>query len=392
MIRLIIILLIALVSSGSLCSQSNDTTVFFRCAATFDQLMPSPYYPLSAYIPDSATLEIFNGNPKNVTMMKAVSISQINDGKAEVFAKTKYQFKWDAEGRLTNYASFSPADTIPYEQVRVQYLIREKASNVYLTTPAVSNRNDTVSFQYNRMGLVSTWNYRMHSADSNSIRTGTYLYDSRGRVIVATNMNYGPLKGSYTYEYNANGQLIRRTFNAGGSGIILCTDTLEYAPLTASSSIIMVTHKLKVAGMEKWALLETKTIYPYSGVVMSYSDYNDADSNYLYQNYPESTVRYEYDDKGRMTGEFFGTTANPDLFSAKYYYSDFNQPDSIVYSERIIDKKVTFTRVYSRDVRTYNSQTGLIQSREVTTILYEEMKKKDNVPPTERVEINYQWR
>lgn len=324
-------------------------------------------------------------------MEKRVSYEYNSDSKKSVEQVGWFRYKWDGEARLTEYSCFSPGDTTPFERTRVQYLIGHKASDMYYTTPAVSMRRDTVSFQYNRIGEVSTWSYRSRDAAANTNENGTRLYDSRGRVIVATNMNYGPLKGSYTYEYNSNGQLIRRTFNAGGSGIILCTDTIEYAAQTPSSSIIMVTHRLKIAGMEKWELLETKTIYPYSGVVMSYSDYNEADSNYIYGNYPDYTVRYEYDGKGRLTDESFGTTVNPDLFRAKYYYGKYDQPDSIVYTERIIEKKSTFTRVYSTDKREYDSD-GKIIHREITTILFEEQKKKDKVAPIEIVAISYQWK
>lgn len=372
-------------------AQNTDTSIFFRYASTFDNLLPETYGPLTKCIPDSASLEVFGVQPKNRTMEKRVSYEYNSESTKSEEQVGRFRYAWDGEARLTEYSSFSPGDTTPYERVRAQYLNGNKPSNVFYSTPAVAHRIDTVSFQYNRMGLVGTWNYRTHSVDSNSNQTGTRLYDSRGRVIVATNMMYGPLRGSYTYEYNSNGQLIRRTFNAGGSGVVLCTDTIEYAALTPSSSIIMVSHRLKVAGMEKWKLMETKTIYPYSGVVMSYSDYNDADSNYLYGNYPEYTVRYTYDGEGRLIDEHFGTIANPDLFHAKYYYGKYNQPDSIVYSERIIEKKSTYTRVYSADIREYDND-GKIIHREIKTILFEEQKKKDKMTPVEIVIISYLWK
>lgn len=377
----------------SLCGQDNDTSIFFRYAATFDQLLPSAYYPLSEYIPDSASVAVFNGDMKSRTLEKRIGYDYISESRKSSESQGWHRYKWDAEGRLTNYNEYSTlSDTVPHQAVRVQYLIGNKASDVYYTSQGTHNSIDTVSFQYNRSGWIGNWSYRKLMPDSAQRNNGMRMYDARGRLIVATNMNYGPLTGTYTYEYNSDGQLIRRTFNAGGSGIILCTDTLEYAYQTESRSILMVTHRLKVTGMEKWELLETQTIYPYTGVVITYVDYNDADDNYFYRNYPEYSMRYEYDANGRLVDEYFGTTVNPDIIHARYYYSRYNQPDSIVYSERLIEKKSSFVRSYSTDVRTYNSSSGLIESRVITTILYDEQKKKEKTPPREVVSIVYTWK
>jgi hypothetical protein len=374
-------------------AQSNDSSIFFRYAATFDQLLPTAYHPLTEMIPDTTSIALFNGEMKSRTLEKRIGYDYYSESSQSSESQGWQRYRWDAEGRLTEYSVFSTlADTIPYEGVGVRYLIGQKASEVYYTTTGTYNHADTAYYQYNRSGWMGNWTHKRFAPDSNSNSNGMRLYDARGRVIVATNMNYGPLIGTYTYEYNTDGQLIRRTFNSTGSGIILCVDTLEYAYQTESRSILMVTHRLKVAGMETWALLETKTIYPYSGVTISYADYNDADSNFFYRNYPEYTMRYEYDDKGRLVDEYFGTMVNPDIIHAKYYYGQYNQPDSVVYSERIIDKKGSYVRQYSTDVRTYNATSGLIESRTITTILYDEKKKKEKTPPREVVHILYTWK
>lgn len=370
-------------------AQGNDTSVFFRHAATFDNLLPVAYAPLNKYLPDSSDMSVFNADLKNRKLEKHVQYVRWEDGPAGHEDLGTFQYRWDGEGRLVEYASFNTGDTIPYENAKVQYLIAKKASDVYYQSGS-GRRHDTVSYSYTRGGVIGSWKYRSVTPDSAHQQIGNYLYDSRGRVIVATNQTYGPLKGSYTYQYNDDGQLIRRTFNAGASGVVLCTDTIEYSHQAAWASILIANHKLKVAGMEKWVLLESRTYYPYTGVILYYSDYNDADSNYLYQNYEEYTVRYEYDDKGRLAGEYFGTIMQPDLFSAKYYYSKFNQPDSIVYSERVVTKKSTYTRRYCTDSRLYNPD-GTIMWRGIITILYGEQKKSMKAPPKENVEIDYKW-
>lgn len=219
------------------------------------------------------------------------------------------------------------------------------------------------------------------------VTTGTRLYDSRGRLIVATYMMYGPLIGAYTYEYNDRNQLIRRCFTTA-SGAILCTDTIEYADQL--NSVKLVSHKMKIAGSDKWTLLESKTLSTYSGKTISYSDYNDADTSYFYRNLPSYTLNYEYDDRGRVVSEIFGNAITPSMITAKYEYGKYDQPDYIEYFETIAAKKSTLTRAYSQDERTYDDQ-GRIKSREITTLLYEEMSKKSTFVPKEIVEISYQW-
>lgn len=387
-LRQISVLMFLIGGAPGIIAQVSDTSIFFRYASTFDQLLPQPYYPLQMYVPDSASIHVFNGTYSGRTMEKSVSMQEA--GAKSPAPVGRFVYQWDKEGRLTNYNSYNPVDTVPYEKVRVQYLIGHKASDVYYSTPDVSDRIDTVSFQFNRMGVMGNWSYRSYGATGNDRQNGNRLYDSRARVIVATNMMYGPLRGSFTYEYNQNGDLIRRTFNAGQSGVVLCTDTIEY--ITQVESIVLVNHLLKIAGSDKWTLLESKTIYPFSNVILTYTDYNDADTNFLYQNFPEYTVRYEYDGKGRVEDEVFGTTATPDLIHAKYYYGKYDQPDSIVYSERVIEKKTTYVRVYSRDIRVYDETSGLISTREISTILYDEQKKKDKLPLVETIYITYRWR
>lgn len=374
--------------------QSSDSSIFFRYAATFDQLLPTSYHPLSEMIPDTTSLALFNGELKSRTLDKQMTYEYYGESTQRSESQGWQRYRWDAEGRLTDYSTYSTLqDTTPYESIRVRYLIAQKASEVYYTSTGTYNHADTAYYQYNRSGWMGNWTHKRHAPDASTSNSGMRLYDARGRVIVATQMNYGPLSGTYTYEYNTDGQLVRRTFNSTGSGVILCTDTIEYAYLTEARSVLMMTHRLKIAGMETWALLETKTVYPYSGRVLSYADYNDADDNYFYRNYPEYTMRYEYDEKGRIADEYFGTTINADIIHAKYYYGQYDQPDSVVYSERVIEKKgASYVRQYSTDVRTYNPASGLIETRTVTTILYDEKKKKEKTPPREVVQIRYIWK
>lgn len=337
-------------------------------------------------MPDTASLELFNYGPRNASMKKHVSreYSSGNSWLVENMGDATYM--WDKEGRIIRYSEYYAGDTLPYRDVRYRFLIQQKLADMIVTQ---GNYVDTIGYQYNRSGLTGTWKRHTIGADSGRVINGTNMYDSRGRVIVATNTSYGPLEGSFTYEYDNQGRLVRRCFLAGGTGVVLCTDTIEYQA-SANQLVTIETHRLKIAAAEKWTTLESRSIYPASGVVISYTDYNPADTNYFYRNYDEYTVRYEYDDKGRVSGEFFGTTVEPDIIQAKFYYGKYNQPDSIVYSERVTEKKASITRVYSRDVRSYDN-LGRIETRTVTTYFFEEKKKKDKVVPMEVVTITYKW-
>ncbi|HTF04702.1 MAG TPA: hypothetical protein VK826_11790, partial [Bacteroidia bacterium] len=248
---------------GSGVHAQSDTSIFFKYAATFDQMLPSPVYPFNKFLPDSASMDILNAEPKSNSLHKTIELKTESKTTEGVFGIEDQNFSWDAEGRLINYAVHRPKDTVALTKTAIRYISGSNVALVLRVDPRNSWKYDSIMFRYNRSGWLGSWRYSSKSPDSAFVVNGTRMYDGKGRVIVATNVNYGTLKGSYTYEYDANGQLIRRNFLAGSSGVILCTDTLEYKYLTDSRSILQVSHKLKVTGMANWVGLERKTIYPY---------------------------------------------------------------------------------------------------------------------------------
>ena len=367
-------------------AQSNDTSIFLRYAATFDQLIPSPNYPGDIYLPDSSFLNMLNFKPVGVTMRKQIQFASYSGrgGMLEDWGTTEY--KWDNQGRLINYREFVSGDTITKLNIAFNFLVRSSMQSIV----RVNGRNlDTTQFVYNRSGWVGTWKRHVITLDSNYQKTGTRMYDSRGNLIVLTNANYGPLNGSYTFEYDKQNRLVRRCFLSSGSGIILCTDTVMYDALVADLTQL-VTHKLQVAGTGRWILLETKQEYTQLHKPILYSDFNDADSNYVYKNIPSYAIQYEYDEAGYLLSEVFGTLTYPDMITAKYVYGKNHRVDSISYTERIEDKKTSINRVYSTEVRSYDDKERLVK-RTVTTYLFEEKKKKDKMPPYEVVTILYDW-
>lgn len=386
-----LIILFLFLGCLSIKAQDHDTSVFFRYAATFDQLLPDHWAYLGA-LPDSADVALFNTETKKVSLRKKItSETQMRANDATSIRLPDQHMQWDANGRMTYFSTNPPDDSLATDEVQLMYQSGMKYYSVIRNRAGEQYWPDTLSFLYNRSGWVSTWRQHEQNVQGSTVVQGNRMYDNRGRVIVASGMKYGPLDGTYMYEFNNDNQLVRRVFTTAGSGVVLCTDTLEYAYQSESKSVMTVTHKLKVTGMEKWVTLESKSVYPYSGVLLTYSDFNDADTNYFYRNLPSYSVQYEYDDQGRLVTENFGSDITPSLITAKYYYGKYNQPDSIVYTERIIEKKSNFTRIYSRDVRTYDN-TGRIMTRTVTTLLHEEKGKKDTFVPFERVRIEYIWK
>lgn len=369
-------------------AQGNDTSVFFRYAATFDQLITDQYYPAGGVIPDTSALELLNAAPVNCVVLKEVGRTTYASDRVLTENLGSYKYSWDREGRVSGYREYHAGDSIAHLSIRFQYLIRQSMDRVIISNGA---NVDTTMYQYNRSGWVGTWKRHVLRVDTNYQIQGTRMYDSRGKLVVATNVFYGPLSGTFTFDYDKDGRLTRRSFLPGGTGVVLCTDTVEYAFQSESKSIVVMTHKLKVAGMEKWQTLESRTMYPYSNVILSYSDFNDADTNYFYRNLNSYTVNYEYDNRGRVLSESFGNEIEPTMIVAKYYYGKQFQPDSIVFTERFIQRKQIVTRVYSRDIREYDEK-GRISVRSVTTYLFDEMKKKDKVVPKEEVKITYTWK
>lgn len=368
-------------------AQGNDTSVFFRYAATFDYLLPVQGEPYTLTIPDSVAEDVFNADLKNAKLHKIVKLRTVSEKAIESINLHEERMTWDAEGRLTRHAFYSPDGDLSIKDTRIEYLTGRKISTITLRNEHENIAPDTLKYSYNRSGWISNWKRHVVDVTNDVTTVGNRMYDSRGRMIVATYMMYGPLLGAYTYEYNNNNQLIRRCFTTA-SGAILCTDTIEYAvPL---NSVQQVTHKIKISGSDHWITLEMKTRSTYSGNILSYSDYNDADTSYFYRNLPSYNLVYQYDYLGKVDSEVFGNDITPSMIVAKYYYGKYTQPDSIVYSERIESKKSTMMREYSRDVRSYDAE-GRIKSREITTFLFEDMKKKSVFVPKEIVEISYRW-
>ncbi len=379
---------------GCFCSilslaQENDSSIFIKYSFTFDQLLPSPFFPFENEIPDSSSLEVFNGSLNGKAMKKSVTSERIAVDLGRMETVGTYQYKWDTQGRLTRYATCFGLDTAIQKEVKIQYLIGRKSSEVYVRSGDMRTL-DTLSFGYNRSGWVGNWRRHSITSDSSFIILGNKMYNGKGQMIIASNMKYGTLDGTYFYEYNTLGRLTRRAF-ATSAGIVLCTDTLEYEFLNDASSILKITHRLKVSGSLKWTLLEEVTQNLEFGRT-AYSDYNDADDNYLYRNYVQYKVQYNYDDWGRVTDEYFGSIIAPEAIRVKYYYGLFTQPDSIVYQEQVVTKKDSYYRVYQRDVRRYDDRTKLILQRDISTILYEEQKKRDKTAPIEIVHIAYDWK
>lgn len=371
-------------------AQENDTSIFFRYAATFDYLLPIQGEPYTLTIPDSVAEDVFNADLKNAKLQKIVKLHSVTEKSTSTIKLHEERMTWDAEGRLTRHSVYVPdADLADHsiKDTRIEYVTGNKISTITLCNQHENIAPDTLKYSYNRSGWISSWRRHVVDITNDVVTMGNRLYDSRGRLIVATHMMYGPLLGAYTYEFNEKNQLVRRCFTTA-SGAILSTDTLEYSDQL--NSVQFISHKLKIAGSDKWTLLETKTISTYSGKIISYSDYNDADTSYFYRNLPSYNLTYEYDDKGRLVSENFGNDIAPSMITARYEYGKYDQPDVITYSETIASKKSTLSREYSQDERRYDEQ-GRITSREITTLLYEEMSKKSTFVPKEIVEIRYQW-
>jgi hypothetical protein len=367
-------------------AQGNDTSVFFRYAATFDYLLPVAGEPYTLAIPDSIAEEVFNADLKNAKLHKLVKLHTVTEKSTSTINLHEERMFWDGEGRLTRHAFYIPEDDQSIRDTRIEYVSGKKISSITLRNEHENIAPDTLKYTYNRSGWINSWRRHVVDITNDAVTTGNRLYDSRGRLIVATYMMYGPLLGAYTYEYNDRNQLTRRCFTTA-SGAILCTDSIAYSDL---QTVLLVTHWLKIAGSDKWTTLEVKTVYTHSGNILGYTDYNDADTSYFYRNLPSYSVIYEYDDKGRIISENFGNEIIPTIISAKYEYGKYDQPDYIEYAERVDAKKSFIMRPYSQDERRYDEQ-GRITSREITTLLYEEMSRKSTFVPKEIVEIRYQW-
>lgn len=383
--------LFTLLFSFQLAAQEPSGNVFLDNYSSVEELQPALFYRLQNFIPDSSELLRTNALKANLSFAVDVKSQDVN-GKAKPDV-TKYaeHFYWDDQKRLTDQILLSANGNDTLQHLEILWLVGKKPAAAVVTA-IDSMRRDTVRFSYNRAGTVSVAYYTSSTIAGVHRDTSNRMYDSQGRVLIATGMYYGPLKGNFIYKYDNENRIVRRMFTTA-SGVPLCIDTVIYQYNSDARSVMTVSHNIKVGADGKWIKLDQQQIYVVSGRIISHTQYYMPDIPLGAEQSPLYTVRYEYDLEGRLSMEAMDQPGKFESVRTKYYYSnDRTVPDSLVLEEYVSGSRPDLYRVYRRDVRTYDNQNRLSSMTIFQYTYYEKKRKRTKVKSHWLKEERYNYR
>jgi hypothetical protein len=383
--------ILTLLFSFQLAAQEPSGNVFLDHYSAVEELQPALFYRLQNFIPDSSIMLRTNALKANLSLAVDVKSQDVNAKVKSDISTYAEHFYWDDQKRLTDLILLSSNGKDTLQHLEILWLVGQKPAAAVVTA-IDSMRRDTVRFSYNRSGTVSAAFYTSSTIAGIRRDTSNRMYDNKGRVLVATGMYYGPLKGTFIYKYDNENRIVRRMFTTA-SGVPLCIDTVIYQYNSDARSVMTVSHNLKVGADGKWIKLDQQQIYVVSGRIISHTKYYMPDVPLAAEQSPLYTVRYEYDLEGRLSMEAMDQPGKFESVRTKYYYSNSRTvPDSLVLEEYVSGSRPDLYRVYRRDVRTYDNQNRLSAVTILQYTYYEKKRKRTKVKSHRLKEERYNYR
>lgn len=218
--------------------RAPDSVFFVKYAATLDLLLQPGYEAINyeSYARDSVSF-MQHGAGKMLTVYETTTdFTGKNPDVTKGFSK--YIFRSD--GQISSSGDWSSDSAL---------LMRE--DYVYLRTGQVSRiiksysnpvKYDTTQLTYDRAGQLVAYCEKGECIQR--------LYNSKRQLIVKKNALYGFIRGDYTYAYDNEGRLVQRRFLEARSGVVLCTDTIQYSFGNEEKTLITEKHFLRIGNGE----------------------------------------------------------------------------------------------------------------------------------------------
>ncbi|XID93326.1 RHS repeat domain-containing protein [Paenibacillaceae bacterium WGS1546] len=324
-----------------------------------------------------------------------VSLRQIvNDAQATIT-----RFRHDTLGRIRLIEHPNSYNTLyTYNKTQVQRVQTNGQS-----LPAASD-SDYAEYEYYPNGMLKRITYP--KLIDGSHLTSEFVYDGVNRLLSVNNKKGTQLLSSYSYSHDANGNIISQTSAAGTTNYTY--DSLDRLSTIQYPGGASVQYTYDVRGNRKTETTSTSP-FQYEEIDYTYNvwdqltsvEKNGATTTFEYEpqglrikkSSPEKTVRYTYDNNGRVIAESnasFVVQANyvwgPDRLlqkrdtstNDKYYYlynghgdvvQIVNQSGQIVneyhYDEwgNIIDQQETIHNPFKYSGEIYDDETGLYYLR-----------------------------
>lgn len=302
--------------------QNQDDTLFFvRYAATLDQLFPGTRLaePYNSYARDSVS---FHENAKGKTLCLDRKIAYYQKDTSLELSYEKHVF--DYLVRKTEYLEMNQDSIVQrayYNRYRNSFLI-----SMFVETNPQVEKTDSVFYEYNKAGLLSSVCYHKHDKRSDSTYCSNRLYNNQGQLLVYENRHYGPVLGNYVFGYDEQGRLVRRQFLHRTIGAILCTDSIQYNYDDAEKRYLTQKHYIRITGIDRWILIdELKTDTKLNKVVYRNVVHRHRNGPMVF--YGPGTIEYTYDSEGRMTSKSVNSA------DTKYYdvYRYSAERDSVLH-------------------------------------------------------------
>ncbi|HTL80549.1 MAG TPA: hypothetical protein VL651_02530 [Bacteroidia bacterium] len=369
-------------------AQQADSSFFVKNASYISDIIPGAYVGIFKTLSDSFVQNI-PVSSKDFHQCAAYYQS-VEPGKnsTDTFCR-RVQMKWDKQQRLVELKNDHCGSDIGIHY-KAFYFTGLKPLYFILASTDKPVGIDTLKFNYGKNGMITSVDHIHSENGKDSLYVEDRLYDSGNKLIVDENAMYGNIRGTFTFEYNANGNVVSRRFMLQSGGAILATDTLIYSVEDSSNNITAVTHKLKV-GNGDWMLMDQLMSRGSDGKPVFYSLYFSGAGKSRFQVDKDMSWQIVYDPvtgkRSRESRWNFNSGATQDVI---YYYG--TGVDSICYEsyDRNSNKEVAH-RLDKVEVRKYIDGTDLLDTKTITTYS-SYFRKKKYTYKVERVEtIKYKW-
>lgn len=371
-----------LVFTQSAFAQHEEDSLFFvRYATMADLLLPDDtgLVRYSDFAHDSVTFQKAASGKK---LTSSSFLIEYNQKDTQEYTGGKFILTFDYNARIKSVQVFNSDSVWQYSR-ELNYRILNRLD--FTTYNSAKRENDTIVYRYDRAGNLSGVCIRQHHDDQDSIACDQRLYNSKGQLVVMQQSHYGTIAGTFTYDYDELGRLVRRQFLNRTDGVILCTDTIAYGFLDNQNRYYFRKHSIRIAGFDQWIPIDEVQYDTQLKKRIRYEFYNGSYSRRYSLNAPGLVV-YTYAADGQLKSRR-KKEKNIELLSEYSLHADADT----IRNYRLDPDKDSFQRVLlSETVISYNTAGLIVQKR--TWSYTSERKKKVWQNRLSRLEtIRYNW-
>lgn len=371
-----------LLFSLTVSAQREDSLFFVQYASTIDLLLPgdTANVVVRDFAKDSAS---FYSHAKSTELYAAKFYTHYSKKDTQFVKGNIYKYEFDYAGRAEQVKSMTK-DSVWIYSKQIDYLIGNKIR--FITFNSRERENDTTRFGYDRAGNLSGVCIRNHEKEKDSVSCDMRLYNHKAQLVVLQNVRYGTIAGTYTYDYDTAGRLIRRQFLNRENGVVLCTDTIEYGFNDLEKRFYFKKHSIRIAGFDQWISIDEILIDRFYKRTVRYELHHGRFSS-KYNILAPGSVEFTYDLNGKLKSK---RTVSKEIASVSEY--NFSATADTIRTYRVYESQNAQQRIlWSEKITEYNSEGLLIRQR-TWSYAVEQRKKKWRNRLTDLDELVYQWR